>query len=127
MVNLSIIIGNLGKDAELKRMENGRDLCTFRVATDESYTDKTGKKHEHVEWFGVDLFGPLGPALHRHLRKGAQVYVEGKMRSRKYQTKEGQEVTHWAIRAETVRLMGRAPSDAKDTGGDNSFDFGDVP
>lgn len=84
-VNKVIVIGNLGKDPEVRYMANGDPACNFSVATTESWKDKsTGEKKEETEWHRVSVFGKLAEICGQYLKKGSQVYVEGSLKTRKW-------------------------------------------
>ncbi|SFV60955.1 Single-stranded DNA-binding protein [hydrothermal vent metagenome] len=89
-VNKVIIVGNLGQDVELKHLTDGRAVANLNVATSESWTDKnTGQKQEKTEWHRISLFGRLAEIAGQYLHKGSKVYVEGSLRTRKWQDKQG--------------------------------------
>jgi single-strand DNA-binding protein len=91
-INKVILIGNLGQDPDLKFMPNGNAVANISIATDEGYTDKAGKKVEKTEWHRVVFFGKLAEIVGQYLTKGSKIYVEGKLQTRKWQNKEGQDV-----------------------------------
>ena len=89
-INKVILIGNLGADPEMRYMQNGTAVCGLRIATGESWKDKnTGETKERTEWHRVSLFGKLGEIAGQYLHKGSKVYVEGKLRTRKWQAQDG--------------------------------------
>ena len=89
-VNKVILIGNLGKDPEVRHFENGGVLASFPLATSESYTDRqTGEKKENTDWHDVVLWRGLAEVAEKYLHKGTKVYVEGKLKKRSYQDREG--------------------------------------
>ena len=92
-VNKVIIIGNLGADPEVKSFQNGGKVCNLRIATSESWKDKnTGEKQERTEWHSVAIFSEgLAGVAERFLRKGSKVYIEGQLRTRKWQDAQGQD------------------------------------
>ena len=92
-VNKVILIGNLGKDPEIRRTQDGRPICNLRVATTESWRDKaTGERKEKTEWHSVVIFSePLCRVAEQYLKKGAKIYVEGQLQTRKWQDQAGQE------------------------------------
>ena len=95
-VNKVILIGNVGKDPEIHRLQNGSLKATFSMATSETYTDKeTGDKKEITEWHDIVLWRRLAEITEKYVRKGYKVYVEGKLKKRTYQDKEGN--TRYAI------------------------------
>jgi single-strand DNA-binding protein len=91
-INKVILIGNLGQDPDLRFMPNGNAVASISIATDEGYTDKAGKKVEKTEWHRVVFFGKLAEIVGQYLTKGSKIYVEGKLQTRKWQNKEGQDV-----------------------------------
>ena len=91
-INKVIIVGNLGADPETRYMPSGKAVTNIRVATSESWTDRqSGDKQERTEWHAVVLFDKLGEIAGEYLRKGSQVYIEGSLRTRKWQDKQGQD------------------------------------
>lgn len=91
-VNKVILIGNLGQDPEQRAMPNGNAVVNLSVATDESYKDKQGQKVEKTEWHRVVMFGKIAEIAGQYLRKGSKAYIEGKLQTRKWTNKEGQDV-----------------------------------
>jgi single-strand DNA-binding protein len=91
-VNKVILVGNLGQDPEIRYTPDGRPIANFSVATSETWNDKnTGERRERTEWHRVVVFGKLAEICGEYLSKGRQVYIEGKLQTRKWQTKEGQD------------------------------------
>jgi single-strand DNA-binding protein len=89
-VNKVILVGNLGADPETRSMPSGMTVTNIRIATSESWKDKTsGAQQERTEWHSIALFGRLGEIAAEYLRKGSQVFIEGKLRTRKWQDKQG--------------------------------------
>jgi len=87
-VNKVILIGNLGKDPEVRKMQSGESVANLRVATSESWT-KDGEKKERTEWHTVTVWGKLAEIAEKYLRKGSKVYLEGQLQTRKWQDKDG--------------------------------------
>jgi len=109
-LNKVIIIGNLGRDPETKYMPSGDAMTTIAVATTEKWTDKqTGEKKEATEWHRITFFGKLAEIAGKYLTKGAQVYIEGSLRTRKYTDKDGVEKFATDIRADEMKMLGSAP------------------
>lgn len=106
-VNKVILVGNLGRDPELKYTPSGTAVVNFTIATNEVWKDKEGQKQEHTEWHRVVAFGKLAETCGEYLRKGKQVYVEGSIRSRTYKDREGAEKTAMEIRLDTMVMLGR--------------------
>ena len=91
-VNKVILVGNLGADPETRAMPSGTTVCNIRIATSESWKDRqTGEQQERTEWHRVALFGRLAEVAGEYLHKGSQVYIEGSLRTRKWQDKQGNE------------------------------------
>lgn len=106
MVNRVTIIGNLGKDPELRHTNAGQEVCSLRVATSRAWTDKaSGQRKEETEWFDVEVWGRQASACGEHLAKGRTVYVEGRLKTERWQ-KDGQERYRTKVIAENVRFIG---------------------
>ena len=106
-VNKVILIGNLGKDPETRYMPSGDAVCNFSIATTETWKDKTsGDKKEATEWHNIATFGKLAEICGQYLKKGSQVYIEGSLKTRKWQDKEGHDRYTTEIRADTMRMLG---------------------
>jgi single-strand DNA-binding protein len=105
MINKVILIGNLGKDPEVRRLENGAVVAKFSVATNESYKDKDGEWQTLTEWHDVVVWRNLAERAERDLKKGKMVYIEGKLTHRKYQDKEGNDRYITEVAANTFRLL----------------------
>ena len=96
------LIGNLGRDPELRYTPEGTPVCNFSVATTEAWTSKAGDKQEKTEWHRISMWGKLGEIAGQYLKKGRQVYVEGSIRSREYLDKEGVKKTAYEIRGDRM-------------------------
>lgn len=106
-VNKAIILGNIGKDPEVKYTASGEAICNITVATSESWKDKaTGEKKDLTEWHRISFFGKLAEICGQYLKKGSQVYVEGSIRTRKWTDKEGQERYTTEIRGDEMKMLG---------------------
>jgi single-strand DNA-binding protein len=106
-INKVILVGNLGKDPEVRYMPNGKAVANFSIATSESWTDKsTGDKQERTEWHNIVLFDKLGEIASEYLRKGSQVYIEGSLRTRKWQDKEGKDRYTTEIVGRDMQMLG---------------------
>ena len=106
MLNKVILIGRLGRDPETRFMPNGEAVCNFSVATSEKYTDKNGQRQEDTEWHNVTMYRKLAEIAGKYLTKGSQVYIEGKIKSRKYTDKNGVERTAYDIIANELKMLG---------------------
>ncbi len=106
-VNKVILVGNLGADPETRSMPSGMTVTNIRIATSESWKDKaSGAQQERTEWHNIALFGRLGEIAAEYLRKGSQVYVEGKLRTRKWQDKQGNDRFTTEIIADNKQMLG---------------------
>ena len=105
MVNKVIILGRLGVDPEVKYTDNGSVVCNFSLATSEKWTDKDGQKKESTEWHRVVVWGKQGENCMEFLKKGSQVYLEGKIKTREWENKEGNKVYTTEIIANNVRFL----------------------
>ncbi len=110
-VNKVIIIGNLGADPDVKQFQNGGSVTSISVATSEQWNDKqTGERREQTEWHRIALYNKLGEIAAQYLRKGSSVYIEGSLRTRKYQDQNGQERYITEIRADQMQMLGGNPA-----------------
>jgi single-strand DNA-binding protein len=113
-VNRAIIIGNVGGDVVTRAMPSGAKVASFSVATSEHWKDKENVKQERTEWHQITCFGPLASFAQEYLKKGEQVYVEGSLRTSKWQDKSGQERRKTEIVAKEInRLWGSAQTAEK--------------
>jgi single-strand DNA-binding protein len=106
-INKVILVGNLGQDPETRYMPNGKAVTNLRVATSESWKDKqTGEQREQTEWHSIVMYDKLAEIAAEYLRKGSQVYLEGKLRTRKWQDKEGRDRYTTEIQANEMQMLG---------------------
>jgi single-strand DNA-binding protein len=106
-INKVIIVGNLGQDPETRYMPSGKAVTNLRVATSESWKDKqTGEQREQTEWHSVVMYDRLAEIAAEYLRKGSQVYLEGKLRTRKWQDKEGRDRYSTEVIANEMQMLG---------------------
>ena len=106
-VNKVIVVGNLGQDPETRYMPSGSAVTNMRIATNESWKDKqTGEQKDRTEWHSVAMFGRLAEIAAEYLRKGSQVYIEGKLRTRKWQDKDGNDRYTTEIIADEMQMLG---------------------
>lgn len=115
-VNKVILVGRLGKDPETRYMTNGEAVTNATLATSENWKDKSGEKQEKTEWHNLVFYRRLAEVAGEYLKKGAQIYVEGKIQTRKYQTKEGQERYTTEIIVNEMQMLGSK------SGGAGSFE-----
>ena len=105
-VNKVILIGNLGADPETRYLPSGDAVTNIRIATTDTWKDKSGEKQEHTEWHRIAFFGKTAEIAGEYLKKGSPVYVEGRIRTRKWQDKEGQERFTTEIVGDRMQLLG---------------------
>ena len=107
MINKVILVGNLGADPETRYLPSGEAVANIRLATTEKWKDKTsGEMKEATEWHRVSFFGRLAEVVGEYLKKGSQVYIEGSIRTRKWQDKEGQDRYSTEIRGDVMKMLG---------------------
>jgi single-strand DNA-binding protein len=106
-VNKVILIGNLGRDPEIKYTQSGTAVANLSLATNEVWTDKAGQKQERTEWHRVVVWGKQAQVLAEHLSKGKQVYVEGSLQTRSWDDRDGNKRNTTEIRAARVLMLGR--------------------
>jgi single-strand DNA-binding protein len=111
-VNKVILVGNLGKDPEVRHLESGNSVAHFTLATNEYYKDKQGTRVERTEWHNISAWRGLAELAEKYLKKGTQVYVEGKLRTRQYQDKDQQTRYITEIIADEISLLGGRPGGA---------------
>src|SRR5881394_988521 len=105
-VNKVILVGNLGRDAELRYTPGGAAVSKFSLATTETWNDKAGQKQERTEWHNIDIWGKQAETLTEYLRKGKQVYVEGRLQTDEYTDKEGIKRKSTKVRGDRIVLLG---------------------
>lgn len=113
-VNRVILIGNLGSDPDLRQTQSGSAVCELRLATNEKWTDKAGEKQERVGWHRIVCWSGLGERCGKYLRKGSMIYVEGSLRTRKWQTKDGDDRYTTEIVAKDVQFLANWGNDGQD-------------
>jgi single-strand DNA-binding protein len=117
-INKVILVGNLGADPETRSMPSGMTVTNIRIATSESWKDKaSGAQQERTEWHSIALFGRLGEISSEYLRKGSQVYIEGRLRTRKWQDKQGGDRYTTEIIADNMQMLGGRGGGAGGAGG----------
>ena len=105
-VNKVILLGNLGRDPELRFLPNGDAVCNFSIATTDSWKDKAGEKQEKTEWHNIVMYRKLAEIAGEYLKKGRPVYLEGRLQTRKWQTKDGQDRYTTEIVADNMQMLG---------------------
>ena len=137
MINKVILVGNVGKDAEVRHIDSGVAVATFPLATSETYTAKNGEKVTTTEWHNIVVWRGLAEFAGKYIQKGRQLYVEGQIRSRSYDDKDGNKRYVTEILGNTIQLLGRkengnGPADDYSKPADsasnevNDFDANDV-
>jgi single-strand DNA-binding protein len=128
-VNKVILVGNLGKDPEMRRLDGGVARVSFGLATTEYYKDKDGNRIEQTEWHNVVMWRVIAESAERILKKGYTIYLEGKIQTRKWQDKEGQQRTTTDIVAETFQLIRKSDgaSNPPTSGGGQPTPANDLP
>ncbi len=117
-VNKVILVGNLGRDPETRYMPDGGAITNISIATTSSWKDKSGEKQEQTEWHRIAFFGKLAEIAGEYLKKGSQVYVEGKLRTRKWQDKDGADKYTTEVIADAMQMLGsRQGQGGGDSGG----------
>lgn len=114
-VNKVILVGNVGRDPEIRHLDKGVAVARFSLATTENYTSKTGEKVSNTEWHNIVAWRGLAEVVEKYVKKGSQIYIEGRLRTRDYD-KDG--VKHYAteINADTMQLLGKREGQAETTG-----------
>jgi single-strand DNA-binding protein len=107
MLNKVMLIGNVGKDPEIRHLENGTAVATVTLATTERYKDRNGENKEQTEWHTIVLWRGLADVAERFVKKGSQIYIEGKIRSRSWEDQNGQKRYTTEIVADNMQLLGR--------------------
>jgi single-strand DNA-binding protein len=120
-LNKALVIGRLGQDPEIRYAPTGLPVVNFSVATDEPYFDREGKRQERTEWHRVVVIGKLALTCHKYLKKGRQVYVEGRLRNREFEAKaDGRKHHQTEIVARRVEFLGATPLGSVDGGSEDS-------
>jgi single-strand DNA-binding protein len=129
-VNKVILIGNLGRDPELRYTQGGQAVANFTLATNERFSSKDGEKQERTEWHRIVAWGRTGELCAQYLSKGRSVYLEGRLQTREWEDKEGQKRRTTEIVATTVQFLGgRGEGGSGSSGGtsESGFDAGGPP
>ena len=108
-VNKAILIGNVGKDPEVKELKNGK-VANMTLATSERYTDKNGDKQEKTEWHSIVFYGKLVDIVEKYVKKGDKLYIEGSITTRKWQDKEGNDRYTTEVKAFNMTMLGGNPN-----------------
>ena len=122
-VNKVILVGNLGRDPETRYMPDGGAITNISIATTSTWKDKSGEKQEATEWHRISFFGKLAEIAGEYLKKGSQVYVEGRLRTRKWQDKDGVEKTTTEVIADEMKMLGARQGMGGEGGGGGGGDY----
>ena len=122
-VNKVILIGNLGRDPETRYMPDGGAVTNVSIATTSNWKDKSGEKQEQTEWHRLSFFGKLAEIAGEYLKKGSQVYVEGRLKTRKWQDKDGNEKSTTEVIVEEMRMLGSRQGMGGGEGGGGGRDY----
>lgn len=123
-VNKAILVGNLGRDPEVRYLPSGQTKASFSIATTESFSDRSGQKQERTEWHNIVVWGKLAEVCGQYLKKGRQVYVEGRISNRQYEAKDGTKRYVTEIVAQTVQFLGGRAGAGANGGMEEPADFG---
>lgn len=115
-LNKVMLIGNLGQDPEVKYLDNNRVVANFSLATSESYTDRNGERKTDTEWHRIEMWDNLAKIAEKYLKKGQQVYIEGKIRTQTWKDKDGNEKTGIRIKAISLTMLGTGKASASGAG-----------
>jgi single-strand DNA-binding protein len=132
-VNRVILVGNLGRDPELRYTAGGQPVASFSVATNERWNDREGKTQERTEWHRIVVWGKQGENCANYLQKGRSVYIEGRLQTREWEDKEGQKRQTTEVVAQTVQVLDRregaprTPGGAGEPGGSSDPEPGPAP
>ena len=116
-LNKVILIGNVGNDPEVKYFDGGSVVARVSLATNETYTNKNNERVEQTEWFRVEFWNEQAKTIEKYLKKGSQLYVEGRLRTETYTDKEGKERFSLGVRAQTFQFIGSKQDDGSGSGG----------
>lgn len=137
MYNKIILIGNLGRDPEIRSLPSGTPVCEFSLATNHRWRDRDGNQQEKTEWFRVSVFGRQAEVAGRYMSRGRQVYVEGRLETRTYEDRSGEKRFSLDVRCDNFQLLGQRgdaepssrdddsslPSSPSDTAEDDDIPF----
>jgi single-strand DNA-binding protein len=114
-VNKAILVGYVGSDPEVRYLENGTPVANFRLATSESYTNRNGEKITQTEWHNIVLWRRLAEVAEKYIKKGSQLYIEGRIRTRSWDDRDGNKRYTTEIVADNMQMMGRRGESSSET------------
>ena len=120
-VNKVILVGNLGKDPEVRHLDNGRAVANFPIATSETYKNKQGERVTNTEWHNIVLWTPLAEIAEKFLKKGGQVYIEGKLTTRSWDDQDGNKRYTTEVVGRELTLLGSRPEGGNSSDGGNNI------
>lgn len=127
-VNKVILVGNLGKDPEVRYTKSGQAVANFSLATSEKWTDKDGQKKEQVEWHRITVWGKLAEICGEHLLKGKQVYIEGRLQTREWEDNDGNKRQTTEVVANNMTMLGQVGIQSNvGASNDGNFEDDDTP
>lgn len=126
-INKVILIGNVGNDPEIKYFDGGSVVARFSVATNEKYTNRTGEQVEQTEWFRVETWNEQAKTIEKYLKKGQQIYVEGRLRTETFTDRDGKERFSLGVRATTFQFLGGPNSRDGQEGNDGGGSMQQAP
>lgn len=110
MINKAILVGNVGQDPDVRSLENDTKVATFSLATSERYTDRNGQRQERTDWHRIVVWRNLAEVAEKYVKKGTQLYIEGRITYRQFKDKDGNERTTTEIVASDLKLLGKNPN-----------------
>ena len=119
MINKVILVGNVGRDPEVRYLDNGVVIAKFPIATSETYTNKSGEKVTNTEWHNIVLWRKLAEVADKYIKKGSSLYIEGKIRSRSYEDKDGIKRYITEIIADNMQMLGKRQDDRQPVSNNN--------
>ena len=122
-VNKVILLGRLGRDPEVRYMPNGEAVCNFSIATSETWNDRNGQRQERTEWHNITMYRRLAEIAGQYLKKGREVYIEGRIQTRKWTDKEGQERYSTEIVANEMKMLGKREGMGAPQEGNDASDY----
>ncbi len=126
-VNKAIVLGNLGQDPDVRSTSGGQMVANFSVATNRSWTGKDGQKQEQTEWHNIVAWGKLAEIIEQYLKKGDQVYIEGRLQTRSWEDKSGEKRKTTEIVAQEMVMLGSGGGSRGGGGGGSSYDNSAAP
>jgi single-strand DNA-binding protein len=126
-VNKVILLGNLGRDPELRYTQSGQAVANFTLATSENWNDKNGERVEKTEWHRVVVWGKVAELCSQYLSKGRSVYLEGRIQTREWEDKEGQKRFTTEVNAQTVQFLGSGRNENNSAGPGTDMPGGNAP